>query len=73
MAGRDQEPRETVRLGIAVTVAAVWTVSNLVQVADPQRVVPTYVNLIMAGVVGWFFGSWIGERRKRNGGDDDAP
>lgn len=78
MPGGGQGPRETVLLGIAVIVAAVWTIASLVQVADPGRQVPTYVNLTMAAVVGFFFGAGaIQSRRKRNGngnggGEEDA-
>ena len=72
MAGRKPEPRETIRLGIAVMVAALWLVANSAQVYDNSREVPLYVNLMFAAIVGWFFGSWIGERRKRNGDDDAA-
>lgn len=68
----DQEPRETIRLGIAVCVAALWLLANGIQTLDNTREAPLYVNLMFAAIVGWFFGSWIGERRKRNGGDDDA-
>ena len=68
MAG--QEPRETIRLGVAVMVAALWLVANAAQVYDNQRQVPLYVNLMFAAVVGWLFGSWAVKRKNGNGGDD---
>ncbi len=66
-------PQETVVLGIAVTVCAVWTIASLVQLAFPDRTVPTYVNIIMAAVVGSLFGAAGFQLTKRNGkaGDDE--
>lgn len=68
---RGDGPRETVLLGIAVTVCAVWTIASLVQLADPHRTVPTYVNIIMAAVVGSLFGAAGFKLTRRNGKDDE--
>lgn len=74
MPNSGQGPRETVLLGIAVIVCAVWTIASLVQVADPHRQVPTYVNIIMAAVVGSLFGAagFKLTRKNGNGGTKDG-
>lgn len=66
--------RESVVLGIAVTVTAVWVVTILVQVIDPSRQAPAAVNGIMAAVVSGLFGTALARAARRNGknGDDDA-
>lgn len=59
--------QEKVYLGIAVTVTAVWVIATLVQVAFPERVVPTYVNIIMVTVAAAFFGAHGVKSARRNG------
>ena len=65
-----RQPEQTLRLGVAVLVFALWLVANSAQVYDNNRQVPLYVNLMFAAVVGWLFGSWAVKRK--NGDDDDA-
>jgi hypothetical protein len=53
-------------LGIAITVAAVWAIATLVQVAFPSHVVPLSVNAIMGTVATSFFGgAFVAGRRRR--------
>lgn len=55
---------EKVFLGIAITVTAVWTVANLVQVILPNRPVPSYVNIVMMAVATSFFGGAVISSRR---------
>lgn len=70
-----ERERDKVFVGIAVTVMAVWTFATLVNVIDPSRAIPTYVNLLAAAVVGSVVGGGVTAiAKRRNGkGDDDAP
>lgn len=75
LGGETSSAYERTFLGIAVTVAAVWAIATLVQVAFPSHVVPLSVNAIMGTVSASFFGgaALAGRRRreseKSNGGD----
>jgi hypothetical protein len=67
--------RETVVLGIAVTVTAVWVIATLVQVLDPAREVPAAVNGIMGAVVSVLIGTSVASAARRggkNGNGDDG-
>lgn len=66
---RKDGSREKVLRGIAVTVTGVWVLSTLVQVIDPNRQVPSTVNVVMGMVVSALFGAAAisGSRRNGNG------
>lgn len=59
---------ERVYLGIAVTVTAVWAIATLVQVVFPERVVPSYANVIMGIVAAAFFGASVVKSRRNGNG-----
>ena len=59
--------RERVLLTIGCVVTGVWVVAVLVQVAFPDRVVPTEVHGIMFVIASSLFGSAAWAARKRNG------
>lgn len=58
---------DRVYLGIAILIAAVWTVSAVVALIFPTRAVPPTTNYLMMAVAGAFFGANL--LSKRSGGD----
>lgn len=66
------DSRDKVLLGIAVTVTGVWVLATLVQVIDPARQVPNTVNVIMGMVVSALFGAAAVRHGRKNGGNGDA-
>lgn len=72
---------ERVLLGIAIAVAAVWVVAQIVQIVSPEHLAPDSVNTVMITVAGAFFGGSVisaavssrrERERDRNGGGDDT-
>jgi hypothetical protein len=63
MPPKSDPPRPRVLDGIAVTVAAVWAISHVVALIDPQRAVPSTVDYIMGALVSALFGVSVFARR----------
>lgn len=56
-------------LGIAITVALVWTIATIVQVIFPRHAVPVSVNAIMGIVATSFFGGAVFQSRRNGNGN----
>lgn len=76
---REPTAYERTFLGIAILVACVWAIANLVQIALPDHAVPQSVNVVMMAVAGAFFGGAVVSGRKGskpqalNGDDPEDP